>query len=328
MDYDMLQKDITKNVRAIDEYIKSSIKFENKDLREASLHLFQAGGKRIRPYLMATVYSIFQEDLKPIIPIAAAVEILHTFTLIHDDIMDKDKFRRNIPTVHTKWDENLAILAGDALQSTVFHLISQSPLNPEKKCEIISDFSQTLIRICEGQVLDLQFEKKDTVSTDEYLDMVSRKTGDLIALSVRTGGYAAGADSEICESLSQFGMNYGVAFQIIDDILGIIGDEKFGKPIGSDIRQGKKSYVILSALSLLNSDEQENLRKLITGKNLSEQDIQKAIKLIQSSGAVEDAHQLAKGYIKSALDYLAKLPSHDGKERLKQLTQLSLGRKF
>ncbi|MHA1886447.1 MAG: polyprenyl synthetase family protein [Promethearchaeota archaeon] len=323
-----LQNDIAKIVEMVNNYIQIHVKFSNTKLSEASRHLFNAGGKRIRPYIMTTVFSIFNDENSLIIPIASAVEILHTFTLIHDDIMDKDEFRRGFPTVHTKWGENIAILAGDSLQSLVFLIITRSSLNSSLKIKIISDFSATLIRICEGQAMDLQFEKRNDVSVDEYLDMVSRKTGDLLALSARTGAIVAGANPDICNALSQFGMNFGIGFQIVDDILGIIGDEKFGKPIGSDLRQGKKSYVILAALSLLNSSEKNELEGLLVNNNLTEKQIERGISLIQSSGAIEKARDMANIFIQDALNNLEHLPSHDGKKRLQLLTQISLQRNY
>ncbi|MHA1619063.1 MAG: polyprenyl synthetase family protein, partial [Promethearchaeota archaeon] len=252
MDYDTLQTDIRQNVVEINNFIENSVKnaVSVPHLKEACYHLFGAGGKRVRPYIMRKTYEIFRPKDSGIIPIASAIEILHTFTLVHDDIMDQDEFRRGISTVHVKWNNDVAILAGDVLQSLVFSLIGESALNPAIKGYLVTDVSKAIIKICEGQALDLQFENKTSVLVSEYLEMIKLKTGELLGLSARSGGVVAEADPQIIETLSQFGINYGVAFQIRDDILGVIADEsKLGKPVGSDLRQGKKSFVTLYALN-------------------------------------------------------------------------------
>ncbi|WP_457558144.1 polyprenyl synthetase family protein [Candidatus Harpocratesius sp.] len=329
MSYQELQEDINQNIKSINEYIVNNIKIENETLFQACIHLFNAGGKRIRPYIMRTVYSLFKTDSSPITPIASAIEILHTFTLIHDDIMDQDKFRRGFPTVHTKWGQNIAILAGDVLHSLVFSIISQSDFNKEILTRIMIDFSETLIKICEGQTMDLQFEKQENVTINEYLKMISLKTGELLALSARTGGIAAEVDENMIKNLSNFGLAYGFAFQIIDDILGIIGDQgKLGKPIGSDLRQGKKTFVILYALENTSDDEQKILKDILRTQNLSEGELKKGIEIISNSGAIDNARILANKYLDSALDNLEKLPSSNGKNNLIQLTKKSLNRKF
>lgn len=193
--------------------------------------------------------------------------------------MDQDEFRRGFPTVHTKWDENIAILAGDVLHSLVFSIIGQSDFRKEIQTRIMIDFSKTLIKICEGQTMDLQFEKQENVTINEYLKMISLKTGELLALSARTGGIAAEVDEDLINHLSNFGLNYGLAFQIIDDILGIIGEQsKLGKPIGSDLRQGKKNICDFYALENSSEDEQKILKDILRTHNLSEEKLKKELK--------------------------------------------------
>lgn len=329
MNYDELQQEINQNVGEINNFIQNNIQIADKELSQACLHLFSAGGKRLRPYIMRKSYELFDSNYKKIIPIASAVEILHTFTLLHDDIMDQDTFRRGIPTVHVKWGEALAILAGDVLQAITFSTIEKADFSPAIQSHLIGDFARTLVSICEGQAQDIRFEQKDNVSIPEYMQMISLKTGELFGLSARSGAYAAQQSSEEIELLSNFGKNYGIAFQIIDDILGIAGkEEKLGKPIGSDIRQGKKTFLTLFALTNGFEEDSTQLAQILRTQDPSLQQIQTGISLIRKSGAITIALEEAKKYTQKAVESLVSLPNSPQKSRLTDLAMFSLSRGY
>ncbi len=329
MNYDTLQNDIKQNVAEINDFIANSMEISVPHLKEACYHLFGAGGKRIRPYIMRKAYEIFRPSNSEIVPIASAIEILHTFTLVHDDIMDQDEFRRGISTVHVKWNNDVAILAGDVLQSLVFSLIGECSLNPAIKGHLVTDVSKSIIKICEGQALDLQFEQKSSVLVSEYLKMIKLKTGELLGLSARSGGVVAEADPQMIEALSQFGINYGVAFQIRDDILGVVADEsKLGKPVGSDLRQGKKSFVTLYALNNLPKEAVDELASIMASEEDTSPDIARGITLVKESGAIKEAETLAEKYSQLALQNLSQLPQSPGRDHLEKLVEFSLKRDY
>ena len=329
MNSEELQNDIKQNVVEINDFIASNMTISVPHLKEACYHLFGAGGKRVRPYIMRKAYEIFLPKDSKIVPIASAVEILHTFTLIHDDIMDQDAFRRGIPTVHVKWGKNVAILAGDVLHALVFSIIGESSLKPTIKAQLITDFSKSIIKICEGQAMDIQFESEPSVSVNQYIDMVKLKTGELLSLAAKTGGIVANANPQIISSLGEFGVNYGIAFQMRDDILGMTADEsEFGKPVGSDLRQGKKTFLTLYALENLTKTLATELVNLMTNRSTSPTDLSRGIALIKESGAIEAAEAKTEHYSQLALQNLSQLPQSSGREHLEKLVEFSLKREY
>ena len=213
-------------------------------LAKAMRHLMGAGGKRMRPCLTLTACEAVGGKKQDAIETAAALEFLHNFTLIHDDIMDHDEFRRNVKTVHILWGEPIAIISGDALFAKVYEAAGANAvrlgLNTERTVELLNTLSRASFELCQGQVLDMTFEKRDDITEDEYMQMISYKTGALTEAATKSGGLLGNADRRISESLARYGRLLGVAFQMQDDLLDISGNqEKFGKPIGSDIREGK-----------------------------------------------------------------------------------------
>ena len=207
------------------------------------------GGKRVRPALTLMACNVFSDDLSPAIQPALGIEIFHNFTLLHDDIMDKADIRRGKPTVHKQWDENTAILSGDIMQILAYVLISETPVQHLKK--VLDLFSRTAIEVCEGQQYDLEFERRDTVEPEEYLDMIRLKTAVLLGCALYTGALIGGADEKDAQNLYQFGINIGIAFQLKDDLLDVYGNEEnFGKKVGGDILCNKKTYLLIHAKKL------------------------------------------------------------------------------
>ncbi len=214
------------------------------------------GGKRIRPLLTLMSTKLFGGELEKAITPAIGVETFHNFTLLHDDLMDNADMRRNNPTVHKKWDANTAILSGDAMQIMAYQMVAKSP----REClgEVINLFSTTALEICEGQQYDMEFEKRDNVSKDEYLEMIRLKTAVLLGCALKMGAIIAGADSKDADLIYTFGEKIGLAFQLKDDLLDTYADEaKFGKRIGGDILNNKKTFLMLSALEAATEDQRE-----------------------------------------------------------------------
>ena len=221
---------------------------EPSGLYDPLRYMIEIGGKRLRPRLCLTTYGIYKEELTPeILEPAAALEVFHTFTLIHDDIMDRSALRRGHPTVWKKWSEDTAILSGDVMFIDSYRRISQAP--PSMLPEVLALFSKTASEVCDGQQMDMDFEKRDSVSMEEYMQMIGLKTGVLIACAAQLGAMIGGADQWSQESLYQYGYYLGLAFQVADDYLDAYGDEKvFGKPIGGDILNCKKTWLTIKAM--------------------------------------------------------------------------------
>lgn len=211
-------------------------------------YMIDIGGKRVRPRLCLTAYSLFKNEMgEDILSPAAALEVFHSFTLIHDDIMDKADMRRGKPTVCRKWNENTAILSGDVMSIESYRLIAASPVSALP--EVLGLFSGTAAQVCEGQQYDMDFESMAEVSMEQYMKMIGLKTAVLIACSAKMGAIIAGADKRACDYLYKFGYDLGLAFQITDDYLDAFGDCKvFGKSIGGDIVNNKKSWLLTRAL--------------------------------------------------------------------------------
>ena len=210
-------------------------------------YMMEIGGKRIRPRLCLSTYSLYNDTFSDeILSPAAALEVFHSFTLIHDDIMDKAPVRRGVPTVYKKWNENTAILSGDVMSIESYKLIAKAPSNVLP--EALHLFSKTAAEVCEGQQYDMDFESMESVPMNDYLKMIGLKTAVLIACSAKMGALIGGASAEHCELLYKFGYDLGLAFQIADDWLDTYGDVKvFGKAIGGDILNNKKTWLLTRA---------------------------------------------------------------------------------
>ena len=217
-----------------------------KGLYEPVSYVLSLGGKRIRPVLMLLAYNLFKEDVSAILGPATGIEVYHNYTLLHDDLMDRADKRRGKPTVHKVWNDNTAILSGDAMLVLAYQFMAQC--EADKLKEVLELFSLTALEICEGQQFDMEFENRKDVREEEYLEMIRLKTSVLLAASLKIGAILGGASSEDADALYDFGMNLGVAFQLKDDLLDVYGDSSvFGKNIGGDILCNKKTYLLIKA---------------------------------------------------------------------------------
>ena len=224
-------------------------------------YVLSLGGKRIRPVLMLMAYNLYKEDVKSILNQAAGIEIYHNYTLLHDDLMDQAERRRGKATVHKVWNENTAILSGDAMLVLAYqYMVADCPSISLKK--IIDLFSLTALEICEGQQYDMEFETRNDVTEAEYIEMIRLKTSVLLATSLKIGAWLGGASEEDAARLYDFGMNLGVAFQLKDDWLDVYGNpEIFGKNIGGDILCNKKTYLLIQALKHANKEQFRQLQQ-------------------------------------------------------------------
>ena len=230
-------------------------------------YVLSMGGKHLRPSLMLMACNIFSEDIAPAIKPAIGIEIFHNFTLLHDDIMDKADSRRGKPTVHKKWEENVAILSGDAMLIKAYQYISTCP--EKRLSKILEVFSQTAIEVCEGQQYDMDFEKESLVTEEMYLKMIRLKTAVLLGASLKIGAIIGGANQHEANCLYDFGINIGIAFQLKDDLLDVYGNsKKFGKTIGGDITCNKKTFLLIRTINKANEKEKEELEKWLNINSL------------------------------------------------------------
>ena len=226
-----------------------------KGLYDPVSYVLSLGGKRIRPVLMLMAYNLYREDVKSILQPATGIEVYHNYTLLHDDLMDRADMRRGKATVHKVWNDNVAILSGDAMLVLAYQFMAQCA--SEKLKDVMDLFSLTALEICEGQQLDMEFEQRKDVKEDEYIEMIRLKTSVLLAASLKIGAILGGASKEDADALYDFGVNLGLAFQLKDDLLDVYGDPlRFGKNIGGDILCNKKTYLVIKAFEHANTDQE------------------------------------------------------------------------
>lgn len=296
------------------------------NLGEASVYLTRAGGKMLRPALTLITAEAVGGNRENALKSAAAIELIHTFSLIHDDIMDKDDMRRGMPSVHKVWGEDVAILAGDTLFSKAFEIIIGSKnTTPEQNNQTLATVADACVKICEGQALDMGFEDRFDVSEEEYMEMIFKKTGALIAAATKAGAIMGGASKEVIDAMYEYGRLIGLAFQIQDDYLDLASDEEtLGKPIGSDIAKGKMTIIAIKGLA--SSDDSDKLLELLKSDENSQEDIDKAIQLLENCGAVEYARNLAQESVSQAKEVLEILDDSSSKQVLSDIADFVLER--
>ena len=342
MKYDDLFKRIRDKARDVDEVILELIsEKEPVDLYRAARHYPLAGGKRVRPFVVLRAAEAVGGDPEKALYPAAAVEFIHNYSLVHDDIMDMDELRRGRPTVHKLWGVNMAILAGDLLFSKAFEAIARAEVSPEKKARILDVLVRTSNMLCEGQALDIEFETREEVTVDEYLKMIAGKTGALFQGSAEIGAIIGTEDEEHIKALSKWGMNVGIAFQIWDDVLDLIADEeKLGKPVGSDIRKGKKTLIVSHFFSKASDEDKAEFMKvfgkyagdakgdaLIHDEKVKEE-VARAIELLKTYGSIGYAARYAKNLVKEANEALKVLPESEARKDLELLAEFLVEREF
>jgi len=301
-------KQIEQNAKIVNKHLNSKLKGNPKKLYDAAGHLIVNGGKRLRPYMLIRSCQILNGEVSKAMPAASAVEMIHNFTLVHDDIMDNDEMRHGVPTVHKKFGMPIAILAGDVLFSKAFQVITNSKLSTNATTQLVSRLAKACVDVCEGQLLDVKMaeEKKIPVQA-EYITMIGKKTAALFDVSCAMGAICATNKVKDITNLSSFGRNLGIAFQITDDLIGVMGDPKITKkPVGNDLREGKKSLPILMAIKSAKGNDKKIILKAFGNSKVSKKDLNKAVDVIRSLGIEENVRKQALKYAEKAEKSLAK----------------------
>ncbi|MDD3911751.1 MAG: polyprenyl synthetase family protein [Bacteroidales bacterium] len=271
-------------------------------------YMLSIGGKRLRPRFCLTAYNLFSDKIDDsIILPALSLEVFHSFTLIHDDIMDKASLRRGQKTVYKKWNSDIAILSGDAMCIDSYVLLANAPWG--KLHSTMELFCKTALQVCEGQQYDMDFEYMKTIKIEDYMKMIALKTGVLIACSAKLGALIAGAPESICDGLYKFGLQLGLAFQIQDDYLDSFGDEKvFGKRIGGDILNNKKTWLLVNCYNIANSKQKEDLCKLLMmSESAGKKKISKIRQFFEDMGVKDNAEKAIADNYNKALETLERL---------------------
>ncbi|MEO8149398.1 MAG: polyprenyl synthetase family protein [Bacteroidia bacterium] len=294
------------------------IKTSPHDLYEPIRYSMSLSAKRIRPALVLLGCELFGGDARKAVKASIGIELFHNFTLLHDDIMDNAPLRRNQPTVHTKWNSNVAILSGDAMFTKAFQQMMM--VDDEVMRPVLNLFSETALSVCEGQQLDMDYEKVLNIKIEDYLNMITLKTAVLLAASLKTGALIAKTNDENAIHIYEYGKNLGIAFQLQDDILDVYADpEKFGKQIGGDIIANKKTYLLLTALYKANIDQYEALSELLNDRKerfLPYEKVNRITTIYDELGVKEITETEVNKYYNEALKHLNKIEISDENKKV------------
>lgn len=295
-----------------------------QNLYEPCDYFLQIGGKRIRPVLCLLGNELFDDIKQDAYEAATAIELFHNFTLIHDDMMDAASLRRGMQTVHTKYNNNIALLSGDVMLIRAYEYINKIDILYQSK--ILHLFNKTATEVCEGQQMDMDFEQQENVVLDEYVKMISLKTSVLIAAALQMGAIIGGASENNCNHIYQFGLNLGIAFQIQDDYLDAFGDpEKFGKEVGGDIKQNKKTFLFLHALEVANDEQKQKIETLI--KTNPSDKVEQMLAIFKACNVDAWANELKDKYYTKAMESLEAIAVvSNRKKSLKELAEFLIQR--
>ncbi|MDD5256505.1 MAG: polyprenyl synthetase family protein [Methanothrix soehngenii] len=294
-----------------------------RGLYEASRHLVDSGGKRLRPSMLLLAAEAAGGEALALAPAAVSIELVHNFTLIHDDIMDNADVRRGRPAVHKIWGQSGAILAGDTLYSKAFQVLGMTAASPERILGAMNMLSRTCTAICEGQWLDMEFESKDRVTENEYMEMIEKKTGVLYGASAGMGGLLAGASPEVVRALDEFGRLTGMGFQLQDDVIDLLTPEEVsGKRQGGDLIEGKKTLIMIHAFA------NDVVVPVFSKKDASAEEIFRSISILEGSGSIEYARSRAEEMVAQGKRALDVLPPSPAKETLLELADYMIRRRY
>lgn len=287
-----------------------------EELYEPVNYILHLGGKRLRPVLLLMGANLFCERVDHALPAALSIEIFHNFSLVHDDIMDEAPLRRGQPTVHIKYGQNAGILSGDVMLILTYQYLNQLE-NPKQLPEILGIFNRLAIEVCEGQQYDMNFETQESVEIASYLKMIELKTSVLIAGGLKIGAMIGGAGEKDANELYEFGRNIGIAFQLQDDILDTFGDpEKFGKKVGGDIAQNKKTFLLLKSIEQASGQDRANLLEALAQTTSPSQKIEKVTAIYQKLKVQEQATELMESYLQKAFIHLDRVNVEESRKIL------------
>lgn len=308
----------------------ASLPYERKpkSLYDPIEYVLAAGGKRIRPSFVLMAYNLFHDDVDRILPVATALETYHNYTLLHDDLMDKADMRRGRPTVHKKWDDNTAILSGDTMLVLAYEHLAKCDTKYLKPA--LDLFTETALEVSEGQQFDMEFETRNDVAEEEYIEMIRLKTSVLLACALKMGAVVAGASDADANALYAFGEKVGLAFQLQDDLLDVYGDPKvFGKAIGGDITSNKKTFMLINAFNRADAGMRAELERWTTATEFDPAEKIAAVTEIYNRLGIDKlAEQRIKEYFEQSRQHLDELSvSGDRKAVLREYTERMMNRK-
>ncbi|MCX9085610.1 MAG: polyprenyl synthetase family protein [Candidatus Methanoperedens sp.] len=320
----MIEDILQKKAKLVDEAIPKFLPITPpEELYRAMRHLLDGGGKRLRPSALLLAAEAVGGKPETVLPAAVAVELVHNFTLIHDDIMDEADLRRGLTTVHKKWGVPRAIIAGDAMYSKAFEILSCTKSDPQRLVESLELLSKTCTDICEGQWMDMNFATRKDVTEDEYMRMVEKKTAVLFAAALKMGASLSGSNNDNARALWDFGRFTGIGFQIYDDVIDLITPEEIlGKAQGGDIVEGKRTLIIIDALS-------KGVSIDALGKsNATRSEINAALTTLKESGSIDYAMNKAISFVDQGKAALSVLPDSEAKLTLTRLADYMIERKY
>ncbi|MFN4337233.1 MAG: polyprenyl synthetase family protein [Candidatus Nitrosocaldus sp.] len=328
----VIEQDIRDVARKVDEIIASTLKGEPYRLYDAALHYIKSGGKRLRPYILVKCSELCDGSVDKAIYIASAMEMVHNFTLVHDDIMDDDEVRHSVPTVHRAYGLPYGILAGDLLLiyafKSVVHYGRIMGLDDSTVTRLVDVLAEYCVVLSEGQAMDMEIASNAMIPDYEhYIAMVTKKTASLFEAACIMGAVVAGADSYAVENLAGYGRSIGIAFQLIDDLIGVIGDPKVTKkPVGNDLREGKKTLPILLALKRCSDEDRRRMLSLLGSKRIDEHEMLYTINLMRDMGIDREVREIADKYADDAVHRLKGFKESNARYALECIARLIVER--
>lgn len=299
-------------------------------LRRAMAHYPEAGGKRLRPTMAIKVAQAVGGEGRDAVPFGCALEIIHNFTLVHDDVMDQDEMRRGRPAVHVLYDVPTAIIAGDALFALAFEILAKTKVDGERLRRLLRSVSRTVYLVAEGQQMDIDFESSPDVTMGAYMEMVEKKTAVLFACAAEGGAIIGGGTERQIRDMREYARLLGIGFQIWDDVLGLTADQKvLGKPVGSDIRNGKRTLIAVHAMETLGpSGKRKHVKvlKALGDEHATDEEVRDVIDLFHDLGSLDYVKDMALDYAGRAKKKLRSLPGSRDREFLGALVDFSVGR--
>ena len=322
-----LKKKIAVKAEPIEKALREYLKIrEPRKLYDATAHIPLAGGKRLRPVMALITCEMVGGDSEKAIPFAAALETIHNFTLVHDDVMDDDDLRHGVDACHTIYGLSTAILAGDTLFAYAFEMITDCDIEDGIKADLVKNVAYVVRKIAEGQQMDINFEEEETVDAKEYLEMIRLKTSILFGAAAYGGAKIGGTSEKEARKLEEMATNVGLGFQIWDDYLDATASEEIlGKPSGSDIRQGKRTLLVIEALNRAEESDRKRLIDILDSKN-TDKEIKEAVNIMNQSGALEECHKQANKYLEDARKTLSSYPQSEARELFEELLEYMVTR--
>ena len=322
-----LKKKIAVKAEPIDKALRKYLKIrEPRKLYDATAHIPLAGGKRLRPVMALITCEMVGGNSEKAIPFATALETIHNFTLVHDDVMDDDDLRHGVDACHTVYGLSTAILAGDTLFAYAFEMITDCDIEDGIKVDLVKNVAYVVRKIAEGQQMDINFEEEETVNAKEYLEMIRLKTSILFGAAAYGGAKIGGTSEKEARLLEEMATNVGLGFQIWDDYLDATASEKIlGKPSGSDIKQGKRTLLVIEALNRANESDRKKLIEILDSKN-TDKEIKVAVDIMDRCGALDECHKQANGYLEGARKTLSNYPQSEARELFEELLEYMVTR--